>query len=177
MSTGNDLSLVVPVFEAVGLQAFRDKHLHRPAVVMPPHVTVPSPFKSYDEIDQRVMAVLTATVSTLPQFRFALDALERFREPGVLYLKPEPVEPFMRLHQRICDAFVADSSKSVVFHLTLAGWHAASELDTITAEFLQEHGWRLPIEATAREVWLYEQVGGTWLHRASFGLGPAQAGV
>jgi hypothetical protein len=177
MGAGHDLSLVLPVFEAADLQAFRVKHLHRPAVVMPPHVTVPSPFISYDELDPHARAVLAATFAASAPFRFVLGELGRFPQPGVLYLKPEPVAPFVQLHERICDAFASDYSTSAVFHLTLAGWHAESALDALEAEFLQVHGSRLPIAAQAREVWLYEQVDNTWIYRAMFELGHARSGV
>jgi len=170
MSTQNDLSLVVPVFEAANLQAFRKKHLHRPAVVMPPHVTIPSPFKFYNELNQNSKDHLKSILAAISQFAFWLRVTDRFNDSGVLYLKPEPVDAFERLHQHICDAFLSGYSKSTTYHLTLAGWHTKQKLDEIELEFWNTYGTMLPLQATAKEMWVYEQVSGNWQHRDSFTL-------
>ena len=175
MTAHTDFSLVIPVFEAEALQAFRQKHLHRPAVVMPPHITVPAPFTSFQDFDARTQSQLRSVINAVPAFQFELHDVARFEPPGVLYLEPAPTMPFLHLHHAICDAFAQPPNAEAVFHLTLAGWHAKPALDDIEAEFRRDYGAQLPIHATAREVWLYEQIETYWHLRETFELGLAIA--
>ena len=86
----NDTSLIIPVAEAAFVQPFRERHLHRPGVTMPPHITVRAPFEPLRELigdDYHTLATLCASCSP---FTFRLARLARFAEIGVLYLEPEP---------------------------------------------------------------------------------------
>lgn len=59
--------------------------------------------------------------------------------------------------------FIADS----ILHVTLA---RAKKLDSIEKEFYLEYGNHLPVQATAREICLYEKRDNAWHKRNNFGL-------
>jgi hypothetical protein len=54
-------------------------------------------------------------------------------------------------------------------HVTIARC-GVEEMDEMERLFRRECGSSLPIEAVAREVWLYEKLDGTWHKRRSYGL-------
>ena len=165
--------LVIPVPEADPLiQSFRAKHIPTPAAAMPPHITVCGPFIPLEQVDERLQSALTAFFASQPQFQFTLQTVRRFPETGVLYLTPEPNEAFHSLRHVIQAHFPeapSDFHPNRVMHLTLARC-AIEDMDRIEGEFYQECGNGLPIEATAREVCLFEKREGAWHKHASFVL-------
>jgi 2'-5' RNA ligase len=174
MAMDNDTSLIIPVSEAAFLQPFRERYLHRPGVTMPPHITVPAPFKPLREHARDGYLRLSTICASFPAFAFRLERLARFDESGVLYLAPEPTEPFMALSEALSapDPPPLEKHARIVFHLTLAR-KQLPELDLLEAEFDRMYGAQLPIRATASEVSLYEKRGERWFKEASFALGIA----
>jgi hypothetical protein len=170
MERQNPTSLIIPVHEAAFVQPFRVKHLHRPGVTMPPHITVQSPFKPVGALDPQVLNTLRAVCRAYPQFSFMLARTARFVDTGVLYLVPEPPDAFLKLQRTIRTHFPSDSADHPVMHLTLAGWHP-TDLDRIEEEFYREYGDRLPIVAWATEVCLFEQRVNVWMKHSTFALG------
>jgi len=134
---------------------------------MPPHITVRSPFKPAGSIDAQVLNTLEAICAAFPQFAFTLARTNRFTDPGVLYLMPEPVDPFITLHRHIQTHFPVNPQDDPVMHLTLAGWHP-TELDQIEAEFYREYGDRLPVGARATKICLFEQRENQWVKLSNF---------
>ena len=65
------------------------------AVKIVPHVTVLYPWLDADEITPSDLAGLAAVAAGVPAFDVVLDRFAWF--PGVLWLAPEPAEPFVRL--------------------------------------------------------------------------------
>src|SRR5687768_15961678 len=91
----NETALVVLVPEAEALVAdHRLRHDPSAAAGVPDHVTVLYPFRSViDDIAADAIAEIAASV---PAFDVVFTTLGRF--PGeVVYLVPEPAEPFLRL--------------------------------------------------------------------------------
>jgi 2'-5' RNA ligase len=172
MAMDHDTSLIIPVPEAAFLQPFRDRYLHRPGVTMPPHITVPAPFKPLRELAKDAYLTLTTIGASFPAFAFTLERLARFNETGVLYLAPEPTEPFMALSKALSAPAPPplESHANIVFHLTLAR-KQPPELDELAAEFTRSYGARLPIRAMAWELRVYEKRGERWFKEASFPLG------
>jgi hypothetical protein len=169
----NDTSLIIPVSEASFLQPFRERYLHRPGVTMPPHITVPTPFRPLRELAKDEFHLLREVCASFPSFTFTLQQLARFADTGFLYLAPEPIEPFIALSEAIYRAYgepLRDDA-SVVLHLTLAGKHP-SDLDRLESEFYQSYRSHLPIQAVAEEVSLYEKREERWFKEASFPFGP-----
>jgi hypothetical protein len=93
----------------------------------------------------------------------------------VLYLAPEPDEPFRQLTLAIWDQYPESPPyggrwPDIVPHLSLAWISDEQKLDRIADDFAHASRGRLPIRATASEVALMEKRSGRWLIRATFGL-------
>jgi 2'-5' RNA ligase len=151
-------SIVIIVKEASFLQSFREEHLQRPGVTIPPHITVRSPFMPSAAIDEQVRHRLRGICAPFASLTFTLGQIDRFQDPGVLYLVREPSESFYYLSEAIQEEFSLEAVGRPVYHLTLAGWHP-SELDRIELKFHLRYANQLPISAQATVISLYEQVG------------------
>lgn len=169
MSTGNESALVVPVPLAepvVG--SWRDRLDPSAARGVPAHVTVLYPFVPPDAIDDDVEARVAAVVGRFAAFPVRFAAIGRF--PGVVYLEPDPAEPFVALTAAITSEWPSHPPyggrfDTVVPHLTVAH---GKEPRGLARELARS----LPLDTTAEEVWLLEQHGtsGRWRTRARFGL-------
>jgi hypothetical protein len=94
----------------------------------------------------------------------ALCAAERVRLSGLSRTEAglKPADPLWEKYPEI-KPFIADP----ILHMTLA---RVKDLDSIEKEFYLEYGNHLPIQATAREVCLYEIRDNIWHKRNSFRL-------
>jgi hypothetical protein len=118
----------------------------RPSHGIPPHVTLLSPCAP--DPDGVAEALSDATV-------FEVDFREVRRFPDVVYLAPEPADPFVELTQRLWRRFpdwppYAGAHPTVTPHLTVA-WGA--ELDRAEAEVAS----RLPLRGRAHEAVLFQR--------------------
>jgi 2'-5' RNA ligase len=138
---------------------------------MPAHITLLYPFIPPHRIDEATEYELGKLAEGHPSFGFELVRAGRF--PGVLYLDPEPQEPFIELTQAVVEHWpdyppYGGEFDHVVPHLTIA---QAAE-PTAIADDLAGH---LPITAEARELHLMTQGrDGRWSVRARFTLGSAR---
>ena len=154
---------------AASVDDWRRRHTWDGKRGVPGHVTLLFPFIPRDELDETTLAELAALFAAEPSFEFALVRAARF--PGVLYLAPEPAEPFVRLTERLVAAYPAyppyeGAFKTVVPHLTVAEGDEAL-LDRIERELAG----RLPIAASARAATLLvEGQDGHWTERRRFAL-------
>jgi len=95
----DETALVVLVPEAEFLvKPFRDRFDPSAALGVPAHITLLYPFKPPDEIDEVLLAQLRDGFARFAPIAFALQSIRRF--PGVLYLAPDPAEPFRALIRR-----------------------------------------------------------------------------
>jgi 2'-5' RNA ligase len=146
------LIVEVPEAETVVLDGFA-----QPGV--PPHVTILFPFVDGDDLDETAIAALC---SSHAPFAFELDRVERF-DDGVVWLHPEPSEPFAALTQAVWRQWpdhppYEGAFDEVIPHLTIST--VAVDVDI-----------ELPIRATAREVTLIEEgTDGYWTRRRVFPL-------
>jgi len=102
-----------------------------------------------------------------------LAATRRFS--SVLYLAPDPAEPFSELTRAIAEHYPETPPYGGAFldtvpHLTVAAVATQQELCRIEEEFCRTSAGMLPIEGYAREVWLVEKREGRWRRRSSFPL-------
>jgi 2'-5' RNA ligase len=167
------LVVLVPEAEAA-VSAFRARYDPSAAAGMPAHVTLLYPFLPPEMIDQAVTAELTALFSTVPPFDYVLATVRRF--PGVLYLAPEPSEPFRRVTDAIWQRFpdappYGGAHADIVPHLTVAHAGDADATARIEAEFAPTAERALPIRARAREAVLLDNRLVNWTVRARFRLG------
>ena len=88
------LVVLVPDAEVL-VKPFRDRHDPSAAVGVPAHITLLYPFIAPDESGSAVLDDLRQCFQRFPPFDFSFAESRRF--PGVLYLAPEPAEPFREL--------------------------------------------------------------------------------
>ena len=169
-------ALVVEVPEAaVAVDTWRERTSYaKPSNGVPAHVTVLYPFVPAADVDEAVLADLRALFAGLASFPFELRESRHF--PGVLYLAPDPPEPFVALTEAVAAAYPAYPPYEGVFaeivpHLTAAeGEHAV--LGRAEGEIRRF----LPIPAEAREVVLLVEVDpelARWRTHSRLPLGPA----
>src|SRR5438874_2395129 len=135
----DESALVVLVPAAEGLvRPFRDRHDTAAALGVSAHITLLHPFKPPDEIDAAVLGRLQTGFAGFAQITFTLAKVQRF--PGVLYLAPDPAEPFRALTRAI-SAWYPETPPyggkwpDIVPHLSVANVTDERELDRIAGEF------------------------------------------
>lgn len=134
---------------------------------MPAHITVLFPFLDARRIDAQTTDELARLVNECPRFEFALGAVGRF--PGVLYLAPEPVAPFVALTEQVAARWpdhrpYGGAFDTVIPHLTVChGDEVPGLADRLAAA--------LPLASVAEEVALFAEERGRWRLRRRFVLG------
>lgn len=166
-------AISIPVPNASFIQTFRTQHISSPAVTKPPHITIHSPFKSVEDINQSILDELKDLINSYSKFEFVLQKIGRFPDIGVLYLIPEPVIPFRTLSQAIKEKFLDPPPyfEDPVMHPTIAR-EESKILDTIEEEFNQKYQDQLPFQTMASEVNLYQKRDGVWRIHSTFALSP-----
>jgi 2'-5' RNA ligase len=140
---------------------------------MPPHVTLIIPFADSAEVEQRSHALRRVFASFSP-FELALSQTARF--PGLLYLAPEPAEPFVALTEALADAFpefppYAGEFDAIVPHVTVA---EADDEVLATAE--RELAAHLPVTTRVERAWLVEDTPDGWRRHTAFALERRRSG-
>lgn len=143
----------------------------RPSIGIPPHVTLLFPFAPSEQIDEGVLAGLESLFASTTTFAVSFRELRRW--PDMLYLAPEPPEPFARLTGAIVARWpdyraYEGVHDEVIPHLTVA--YGDNEL---LAEVEADVTPKLPIEAVVTEAVLFEEIEpdwGRWDQRARFPL-------
>jgi 2'-5' RNA ligase len=167
------LAVLVPAAELL-VGPFRDRYDPSGAAGTPTHITLLYPFKPPVEIDQIVLDKLRECFSRFQPIAFSLSAIRRFHD-GVLYLIPEPDEPFRLLTLAIWDSYPETPPYSgrysrVVPHLTVAQLADEHQAEQVAIEFARASRRQLPIHATAAEIALMDTMTGSWQVRATFAL-------
>ncbi|HJU18248.1 MAG TPA: 2'-5' RNA ligase family protein [Stellaceae bacterium] len=169
-------ALVILVPEAEFLvRPFRDRYDPSAAVGMPAHITLLYPFKPPDRIEDDACETLRRCFSGFAPFRFSVAEVRTFAD-AVLYLAPEPDEPFRHLTMAVWQRYpetppYGDRYSEIVPHLSVARPAAGQPLGPIADEFARVSRHRLPISAIAAEVALMETLSGRWQVRTRFRLG------
>lgn len=157
---GSSTALIVPV---PALDGLRDESVCEDG--MPAHVTILHPFLRVRGIDEEIEEELGSLLAGISSFDFALSEIRSF--PEVVYLAPEPPEPFVALTEAIVARWpekppYEGAFEEIVPHVSLAyGQTAPSGVSE-----------RLPIAAHAEEVWLMRKHGSGWQCARRFPLGP-----
>jgi 2'-5' RNA ligase len=171
-----ETALVVLVPEAESLvKPFRDRHDPSAAAGMPAHITLLYPFKAPDDINSAVLGELRLCFAGFEQFDFSLSAIRQFAG-GVLYLAPEPDEPFRRLTLAICTRYpetppYGGRFANIVPHLTVAELIDGRQFGRVAEELARTFQGELPIRAAAREIALMQRRAGNWQLRTALPLG------
>lgn len=146
-------AIIVPVAVPIPVRRLRDRMDPSAAQGVPAHVTLIYPFMAPEALDDSVRTNIERIVRSEPAFPFTLTRVGRW--PDVVYLVPDPEEPFKRLIDALSAAFpdfppYGGAHEIVVPHLTVA--------QDPRPEYLAaaEHALpaMLPIRDVAREAWL-----------------------
>jgi len=157
--------LAIPLAESSdAIQAFRKQHVHRPAVAMPPHISIQYPFYPVEEISEMVQLKLQAIAASHLPISYSLSGFGVFPQAKVLYLEPIPSEPFLLLYETIKKTFpdLKSAFDPPTMHLTIAHAEAAVSLEALKMNFLDHEGINLPVQAKAESLDLYEKKNGVW---------------
>ena len=139
-----------------------------PGLSTSPHVTILDPFVPSFDLDGGVVSAVRDVVSSFAPFSYEVVRLARF--PGVLYLAPDPQEPFIGLTEALWQQFpdrppYNGAFDEIVPHVTLSLGPEPPGL----VEHVQR---RLPLRGYAEEVWLMmEDPHGDWHVGERFALG------
>lgn len=139
---------------------------------MPPHVTLIYPFADSELLAATRLRELAEVVSRSVAFTYRLVETARFTNaPPILYLVPEPAEPFCTLIDALAEAFPENPPYGGAYsepipHVTVAV-AGDTKLDAIESEVA---AW-LPISARAEAVSLMERrPSGQWQLRQQLPL-------
>ncbi len=147
-------ALIVPALQVAALvEPFRLRHDPSARAGIPPHITVMYPFLAPGRLTRDVVMELDLLVGSTRAFEYELTDVREF-DGGVLYLAPEPPEPFIALTRRVGEAFdiapYGGAHPVVVPHLTVAQTATDPERKGI-AEVMERS---LPQRGLASEAWL-----------------------
>ncbi|MEP7378983.1 MAG: 2'-5' RNA ligase family protein [Chloroflexota bacterium] len=146
-------AIIVPITVPVTIARLRERMDPSAAQGVPAHVTLLYPFMPVDGLTDEVRAKVGRIIAAEPTFTVRFSAIGRF--PNVVYLPPEPADPFGRLTAAIAAEFpdyppYEGAYETVIPHLTVAqdvpdDFYAAAEHALPAA---------LPVKQIVREAWL-----------------------
>jgi 2'-5' RNA ligase len=158
------LVVLLPELEPL-LGGYRRHYAGDGARGMPPHVTLIFPFADSEGVGDRLERVARVLGAFAP-FEIALRETARF--PKLLYLRPEPAEPFLAMTEALAEAFpefqpYGGEFDEIVPHVTVAQADedvlAAVERDLVT---------QLPAETRCERAWLVENAPAGWRRHTAF---------
>jgi 2'-5' RNA ligase len=152
-ATIGESAIIVPVIVPVAVQRLRDRMDPSAADGVPAHVTLIYPFMPPSELKDDVRRRVEEIVASEPTFPFVLRAVGRW--PTVVYLEPEPDDPFRRLTNALAAAFpnyppYEGAHAEVIPHVTIASDVPDDYFDAAVHALPA----LLPIRDVAREAWL-----------------------
>lgn len=155
-------AVLIPVPQADSVVGrWRFEHDPVAAAGVPAHVTLVVPWLPPSEITDADLAELEAELADVHAFDFTLGRVDWFGR-RVLWVAPEPAEPFLKLTHRLADRFHTppwdDEFDEVVPHLTVAHASDGVELVPVAADVAT----RLPVSCRAEEVWVMIGGGTRW---------------
>ena len=166
-------ALVVLVPEAEPMvQQFRGKH-DSVADGVPAHITILFPFMPPDAIDGAAETQLRHLFASHARFDFVLADIRRF--PSVIYLAPEPAQPFVTLTESVVSAYpeflpYEGNFPDITPHLTVAHAKDQALLSEIERAFATQSAESLPLKVSTDQVALMERRNGRWRKRMTFAL-------
>lgn len=171
-------AVIAPIDLPPAIERLRYAEVADARAGVPAHVTLLFPFLEPPAIDDRLLVAVATALHGVGAFDVEFGELRRWSPDrdaplGVLWLVPEPSEPFQALTQALWDAFpdhppYEGGHDEVVPHLTLAtdDW---SRFDAIAGEATRHLPFGRRVDAAALFV---EGFDGQWQLRGRFALGP-----
>lgn len=138
---------------------------------VPTHVTILFPFVGSSELSRTVREELAGIAAIYQPFEVRFERVGRF--PGVVYLVPEPAEPFAALTGAVTARFPAHPPYGGVFdevipHMTIAESEDEKRLDEVAASAARQLPFGVPVNEL--EV-IVESDEGHWHRRWRLPLG------
>src|SRR5829696_6147257 len=170
-------AIVVPIRLPAAMDAIRFRETANARVDVPAHVTLLFPFVPPPSIDAGVLASAADVLRTEPAFDARFRQANRWDPSedaprGLLWLPPEPAEPFIRLVGALAPAFpdyppYGGIHDTVIPHVTVATDDAAryDELQPKLASLLPFR------RRVTRATLIVEGEDGRWRTRCRFALG------
>jgi 2'-5' RNA ligase len=176
MTTESALVVLIPEADCM-LETYLQRCDPCGEVLIPAHVTILYPFKNPDELTSRLIKTLRKLFLDQPAFDVSFLEVQRF--PDMLYLAPQPAEPFRILSETVFKHFpdcppYGGAFAEIIPHLTIAQAGEASQLDRVEANFCEAVRGMLPIHARVDCVTLMENSSGGWKIREQFPLRDAK---
>jgi hypothetical protein len=168
-------ALAVLVPEADNLvEPFRLKYDPSAAAGIPAHITVLYPFKPPCELTHETIQTLQKLFSQISRLDVSFAEWRVLRR--VLYLAPQPDEPFKQMTEAVWERFPETPPydgqfADIIPHLTVAQDEVPERLHQIAHDFDLAAKGRLPIDATVKEIVLLDNQTGRWRVRHRFRLG------
>jgi 2'-5' RNA ligase len=155
-------AVLIPVPEADPVVGrWRLEHDPVAAAGVPAHVTLVVPWLPPADLVEADLTELEDELADVKAFDFDLTRVDWFGR-RVLWVAPEPAQPFLELTHRLADRFHTppwdDEFDEVVPHLTVAHATDGVELVSVAADVTT----RLPRRCRASEVWVMVGGGGRW---------------
>jgi 2'-5' RNA ligase len=152
-ATIGESAIIIPIAVPVAVDRLRQRMDPSAADGVPAHVTLIYPFMPPSELKDDVRRRVEEIVAAEPSFPVVLRSIARF--PGVVYLEPDPADPFRRLTNALAAAFPGyppyeGAFEEIVPHVTVAAEVPDDYLDA-AAHALPAS---LPVRDVAREAWL-----------------------
>ncbi len=165
-------ALIVLIPEAESLVGpYRTRYDPVAPLGMPAHVTLMFPFIECEMLTDASRDGLRVGMAGLPTFDYEFRSTGSF--PGVLYMRPEDQEPFVRAISVVRKLFpelepYGDRALTPVPHLTVAHTSSEAVLEEIRESFeadLEKHG---SVSGTAAAATLMRHTGTLWESADSF---------
>jgi 2'-5' RNA ligase len=154
-----ETAIAVPLPElAPEIDDIRLKHTKAGAEGVPAHVTLLVPFADSESLSTGDVATAVTVVGRFQSFDVRFEKFGYFdADEAVLYLAPEPSEPFVQIIEALVEAFPAYPPYGGVYpehipHVTVAeGERADLEL------FERQVALRLPLGTRVEVAWLFQR--------------------
>jgi hypothetical protein len=172
MTIETAIVVLMPETEAL-VGPFRSLYDPAAKAGMAAHVTVVYPFAPPSALTPDRLQILAGLFSVVPAFQVAFAETRRW--PDVLYLDPEPAQPFKDLVALVTRHFpqyppYGGTFAQVIPHLTIAQMDDQRRLAGIETEFQRAAAGQLPIQTTVRSVTMMDNISGRWQARTHFDL-------
>ena len=169
-----ETAIAVPLRElGPAIDHLRLKHTKAGAEGVPAHVTLLIPFADSESLSSGDVASAATIIGRFRAFDVRFEMLRYFdEEEAVLYLAPEPPEPFVRMIEALVEAFPAYPPYGGVHsehvpHVTIAEGERAT-----LALLEREVASQLPLVARVEAAWLFQRdADERWHAREAFPLG------
>ena len=151
-------ALVIEVPEAAdAVDAWLERTAYaKPSNGVPTHITLLYPFVPAADVDDELVGGLGELFARMSSFGFALQECRRF--PAVLYLAPDPPDPFLALTEAVVAAYPGFPPYDGVFDEVVPHLTAAEGEPAVLGRAEREIRPYLPIGAEAREIVLLEEL-------------------